>query len=126
MLHYSSRRFAIGFLYGICYSGLNHGGLFCRNIVIFVACACSRLCRPISFMSGVFAINNVRRVGTSLRKTLATSLAFIAGFSLVFVSLGATATTLGKFLLAQFTLMSKIAGMIIILGPYIFGCIQKL
>ncbi len=82
----------------------------------------------ISFMSGV-SVDELQRASQRrdiLRKTLATSLAFIAGFSLVFVLLGATATTLGKFLLAQFTLMSKIAGMIIIiLGLHFLGVFKK-
>lgn len=82
----------------------------------------------ISFMSGV-SVDELQRASQRqaiLRKTLFTSLAFILGFSLVFVLLGATATTLGRFLLTQFVLMSKIAGIIIIiLGVHFLGLFKK-
>ena len=82
----------------------------------------------ISFMSGV-SVDELQRSshrGEVLRQTLFTSLTFIVGFSLVFVLLGATATTIGKFLLTQFGLMSKIAGIIIILlGLHFLGLFKK-
>ena len=43
-----------------------------------------------------------------------TSLAFVIGFSIVFVALGASATAIGKFLFARLPLLSKIAGVILI------------
>jgi cytochrome c-type biogenesis protein len=61
-----------------------------------------------------------------LKKTVITSLAFILGFSLVFVLLGATATAIGNFLLAKFVLISKIAGIIVILlGLHFLGLFKK-
>jgi cytochrome c-type biogenesis protein len=82
----------------------------------------------ISFMSGISIDELQKTVNRQeiLRKTVITSLAFIAGFSVVFVLLGATATTLGKFLLERFTLISKIAGIIIIvLGLHFLGVFKK-
>src|SRR5215467_859591 len=43
------------------------------------------------------------------------SVAFVLGFTTVFVALGATATAVGQLLLANFALLSKIAGVIIII-----------
>ena len=52
------------------------------------------------------------------RQVFLTSLAFVLGFSLVFVALGASATAVGKFLFARLPLLSKIAGvMLIIVRP---------
>ena len=81
----------------------------------------------ISFMSGV-SIEDLQQEDRKnvLRKTIITSLAFILGFSLVFVLLGATATAVGKLLLSKVTLISKIAGVIvIILGLHFLGLFEK-
>ena len=81
----------------------------------------------ISFMSGV-SIEDLRHGDRReiLTKTVFTSLAFILGFSLIFVLLGATATTIGKFLLSKIVLISKIAGIIvIILGLHFLGLFKK-
>lgn len=48
------------------------------------------------------------------RRVVVASLAFILGFSLVFVSLGASASLIGQFLMSRLTLLGRIAGAIII------------
>src|SRR6476646_6136538 len=48
------------------------------------------------------------------RRVLVSSLAFILGFSLVFVALGASASAIGHFVLAKKTLFSRIAGAVIV------------
>lgn len=81
----------------------------------------------ISFISGV-SIEDLRHGDRRevLTKTVITSLAFVVGFSVVFVLLGATATTIGKFLLSKIVLISKIAGIIvIILGLHFLGLFKK-
>ena len=53
------------------------------------------------------------------------SLAFVAGFSLVFVLLGASATWVGKFLLSQRTVFNIVAGLIIIVfGLHLTGLLK--
>jgi len=52
---------------------------------------------------------------TSRAQVLLASLAFILGFSLVFIALGASASMIGQFLMARLRLMGRIAGVIIIL-----------
>src|SRR5215471_20263455 len=54
-------------------------------------------------MRGTGAAATVDRPDTR-RRVLVASLAFILGFSLVFISLGATATTIGQFLLQRLPL----------------------
>jgi len=53
------------------------------------------------------------------------SVAFVLGFTTVFVALGATATAAGQLLIANFSLLSKIAGLIIIVaGLHFLGLIH--
>jgi cytochrome c-type biogenesis protein len=70
----------------------------------------------ISFVSGV-SVEEMRADSpptTSRLQVFLTSLAFVIGFSLVFVALGASATAIGKFLYSKLPLLSKIAGAILI------------
>jgi cytochrome c-type biogenesis protein len=56
------------------------------------------------------------------RQVIITSLFFILGFSLVFISLGASATYLGQFLMERLTIFGKIAGvLLIIFGLHTIG-----
>ena len=53
------------------------------------------------------------------------SVAFVLGFTTVFVALGATATVVGQLLIANFAILSKIAGIIIIIaGLHFLGVIH--
>jgi cytochrome c-type biogenesis protein len=59
------------------------------------------------------------------RQVVLASLAFILGFSLVFVSLGAAASAIGQFLIEQQTLFSRVAGAIIIVfGLHTMGVLR--
>jgi cytochrome c-type biogenesis protein len=72
----------------------------------------------ISFVSGV-SLDEMRAenqaAAASRWQVFATSLAFVVGFSIVFIALGASATAIGKFLFARLPLLSKIAGVILII-----------
>jgi cytochrome c-type biogenesis protein len=78
----------------------------------------------ISFVSGV-SLEEMRADAaptTSRLQVFLTSLAFVIGFSLVFVALGASATAVGKFLFARLPLFSKIAGaVLIVFGLHTMG-----
>lgn len=53
------------------------------------------------------------------------SIAFVLGFTTVFVALGATASVLGQVLMANFALLSKIAGVVIIIaGLHFLGVLH--
>jgi cytochrome c-type biogenesis protein len=49
------------------------------------------------------------------RRVVVASLAFILGFSIVFVSLGASASLIGQFLMSRLTILGRIAGAIIVI-----------
>jgi cytochrome c-type biogenesis protein len=58
-------------------------------------------------------------------KAMGHSLAFIAGFSVVFISFGASATLIGQFFLNYQTVIRKVGGILIVLfGLYILGAIK--
>jgi cytochrome c-type biogenesis protein len=58
-------------------------------------------------------------------RVVAASLAFILGFSLVFVALGATASAAGQFLLERLPVLSRIAGIVIVLfGLHTMGVLR--
>lgn len=59
------------------------------------------------------------------RKVVFASVAFVLGFTTVFVSLGATATLLGQLIAENLTILSKIAGgAIIIVGLHFMGILK--
>ena len=59
------------------------------------------------------------------RQVVLASLAFILGFSLVFVALGASASYIGQFLTSRLTLLGRIAGAIIIIfGLHTMGVLR--
>jgi cytochrome c-type biogenesis protein len=63
--------------------------------------------------------------GELLRRVLRNSLAFVAGFSLVFVILGATATWVGQFLRSHQVTFNIIAGIIVVIfGLHLTGLVK--
>jgi cytochrome c-type biogenesis protein len=90
---------------------------FAAGFLSFVSpCVLPLIPGYISFVSGV-SVEEMRgdaAPATSRLQIFITSLAFVLGFSIVFVSLGASATAIGKFLFAKLPLLSKIAGVILI------------
>lgn len=59
------------------------------------------------------------------RRVIVSSLAFILGFSLVFVALGATASAIGQFLMQRLPLLNRVAGAIIIVfGLHTMGVLR--
>jgi cytochrome c-type biogenesis protein len=59
------------------------------------------------------------------RQVVVASLAFILGFSLVFVALGASASVIGQFLMSRLTILGKIAGaVIIVFGLHTMGVLR--
>ncbi len=58
-------------------------------------------------------------------KIFRNSLAFVAGFSLVFIALGASATAVGTFLRSQKTIFNIVAGIVIVIfGLHLTGLIK--
>lgn len=64
-------------------------------------------------------------VSSSRGRTLGAACLFVAGFALVFTSLGAAASSLGGLLLDHRALLEKVAGaLIVLLGLFLFGLVR--
>lgn len=78
----------------------------------------------LSFVSGV-SMDEFRSGSATVaskRRLIAASLAFVAGFSLVFIALGASASAIGAFLMNRLPLLGKVAGvLIIVFGLHTMG-----
>ena len=84
----------------------------------------------LSYISGL-SLDEMRGTGAievpaSVRtRVIWSSVAFIIGFSLVFVALGASASVIGQFLMSRLTIMGRIAGVIIVLfGLHTMGLLR--
>jgi cytochrome c-type biogenesis protein len=78
----------------------------------------------LSFVSGVSMeeVRTGKATSSSKRRLLVASLAFVAGFSLVFIALGASASAIGTFLMSRLPILGKIAGvLIIVFGLHTMG-----
>jgi cytochrome c-type biogenesis protein len=102
---------------------------FAAGFLSFVSpCVLPLIPGYISFVSGV-SLDEMRAenqaAAASRWQVFATSLAFVVGFSIVFIALGASATAIGKFLFARLPLLSKIAGVILIIfGLHTMGLLR--
>jgi cytochrome c-type biogenesis protein len=105
---------------------------FIAGVISFLSpCVLPLVPGYVSFISGVsFAELRDRTDSYSFlskeRKTiLLNSIFFIAGFSAVFILLGASATWIGSFLSSKISILSKLAGAVIIFfGMYKMGLIR--
>jgi len=100
---------------------------FLAGVVSFVSpCVLPLVPSYVTFITGVsFDELTAGNVGPRVRRlTIIHSLAFILGFSLVFIALGATATVAGQFLRHNQDLLRRAGGvMIILFGIYLTGLI---
>jgi cytochrome c-type biogenesis protein len=92
---------------------------FTAGILSFLSpCVLPLIPSYVSFITGL-SLDDVQR---SRRVTLAHSLLFIAGFTIIFLALGATATALGQVLLRHRDWVGRIGGvLVIVLGLYLLG-----
>lgn len=75
----------------------------------------------VTFITGL----SLEDVTKARRTALIHSLLFIAGFTLIFLALGATATTVGRLLLSQRFWLSRIGGgLVIVFGLYLLGVLN--
>lgn len=83
----------------------------------------------VSLLSGTASQTSAQTTGEAEQKTssllIQNSLLFILGFSVVFISLGAAASSVGQTLRAHQTLLSQISGIVVILfGLHLLGVIR--
>ena len=96
-------------------------------LTFFTPCILPLIPAYISFIAGSSLADIAREVKSPKRtRTIATNaLFFILGFSLIFIILGATATSVGKFFHERQIIISKIAGIIVIIfGFHLIGLLR--
>jgi len=75
----------------------------------------------VTFITGL----SLEDASRARRAALVHSLLFVAGFTLIFVALGATATLLGRVLLSQRVWISRVGGALVVLfGLYLLGALR--
>jgi cytochrome c-type biogenesis protein len=106
---------------------------FAAGLISFLSpCVLPLVPGYISFISGV-SFEEIRAEGESgalpskeKRKILNNSICFIIGFSIVFILLGASATWIGNFLTSKMSVLTRLAGLVIIFfGVYKMGLIRS-
>ncbi|MDQ6993833.1 MAG: cytochrome c biogenesis protein CcdA [Mariprofundus sp.] len=104
-------------------------GAFIAGLLSFLSpCVLPLVPAYLSYISGV-SVTELRQqsdgTGSVRRHALIQSLWFIAGFSLVFIALGASASLLGQWMLMHMAILGKIAGTIIVIfGLHYTGIIR--
>jgi cytochrome c-type biogenesis protein len=103
------------------------GGAFLAGLVSFLSpCVLPLVPGYISMLSGI-GMEQLRRGEAPRSGLFASSLAFVCGFSLVFVSFGATASAVGVFLKQNRAYLTPVAGALILLfGLHLLGLLIKL
>jgi cytochrome c-type biogenesis protein len=101
-------------------------GAFLAGLVSFLSpCVLPLVPGYISMLSGV-GVEQLRQ-GQQPRGLFASSVSFVIGFSLVFISFGASASAVGAFLQQHRSLLAPIAGALILLfGLHLLGLLIKL
>ncbi len=102
-------------------------GAFLAGLVSFLSpCVLPLVPGYISMLSGI-GIEQLRKGEMPRSGLFASSLAFVAGFSVVFISFGASASAVGSFLKQNRNLLAPVAGALILLfGLHLVGALTKL
>ncbi len=80
----------------------------------------------VSMLSGI-GVEQLRAGQPARNSLFASSLAFVLGFSVVFITFGASASAVGQFLLRNKSLMGPVAGAVIVLfGLHLVGWLIKI
>jgi cytochrome c-type biogenesis protein len=102
-------------------------GAFLAGLVSFLSpCVLPLVPGYISMLSGV-GMEQLRQGEVPGSSLFSSALAFVAGFSVVFISFGASASAVGSFLLQNRSLLAPVAGALIMLfGLHLTGALVKL
>ena len=102
-------------------------GAFLAGLVSFLSpCVLPLVPGYISMLSGI-GMEQLRKGDVPASGLFSSSLAFVAGFSVVFISFGASASAVGSFLLQNRALLAPVAGALILLfGLHLIGALVKL
>ena len=95
---------------------------FGAGIVSFLSpCVLPLVPSYLSMMSGVSSAELAQASGPDQRRLLRSTLLFVAGFTVVFAALEATASGLGQTLQSHQHVLNQIAGAVIIAGGVLFA-----
>lgn len=99
---------------------------FVAGVISFLSpCVLPLVPGYVSLISGVGVEELKSREGQLLRRVMLNSAAFIAGFSVVFITLGAISTEVGQLLARYKSLLAQVAGVVIIIfGLHLTGIFQ--
>jgi len=102
-------------------------GAFLAGLVSFLSpCVLPLVPGYISMLSGI-GMEELRKGEAPTSGLFSSSLAFVTGFSVVFISFGASASAVGSFLLQNRALLAPVAGALILLfGLHLLGALIKL
>jgi len=102
-------------------------GAFLAGLVSFLSpCVLPLVPGYISMLSGI-GMEQLRKGDVPSSGLFTSALAFVGGFSVVFISFGASASAVGHFLLQNRALLAPIAGALILLfGLHLIGALIKL
>src|SRR3984893_15607494 len=102
-------------------------GAFLAGLVSFLSpCVLPLVPGYISMLSGI-GMEQLRKGEIPRAGLFSSALAFVAGFSVVFISFGATASAVGSFLRQNRNLLAPVAGELILLfGLHLLGLLIKL
>jgi cytochrome c-type biogenesis protein len=105
---------------------------FIAGLLSFVSpCVLPLIPGYLSFVSGV-TLDEMRGTGAApvasaatRRRAVLMAFAFVLGFSLVFIALGASATAIGAYVMERLSILGRIAGVIIVLfGLHMMGILK--
>jgi cytochrome c-type biogenesis protein len=102
-------------------------GAFLAGLVSFLSpCVLPLVPGYISMLSGI-GMEQLRKGDVPTSGLFSSALAFVAGFSVVFISFGASASAVGSFLRQNRSFLAPIAGALILLfGLHLIGALIKL
>ena len=102
-------------------------GAFLAGLVSFLSpCVLPLVPGYISMLSGI-GMDQLRKGEIPRSGLFSSALAFVVGFSVVFISFGASASAVGSFLRQNRTLLAPVAGALILLfGLHLVGALVKL
>jgi cytochrome c-type biogenesis protein len=100
--------------------------VFVAGLISFLSpCVLPLVPGYVSLISGVGVEQLKMKEGELFRKVMLNSAAFIVGFSIVFITLGAISTEVGQVLAQYKSLLARVAGVVIILfGLHLTGIFQ--
>src|ERR1700686_2296783 len=100
---------------------------FVAGIISFLSpCVLPLVPGYISMLSGI-GVEQLRQGERPRGSLLASAFAFVIGFSVVFISFGASASVVGRFLLQNRSLLAPFAGAVILLfGLHLIGWLGRI